>query len=182
MQNSVRLSVRFKLYTLGRVQTTAINMCSLVMWHAVSIPLSLAVSESGSSYQRAGGTLSGWREMNILFTPLLTNEDCSPSALRNCSFNFSVLIACPACCTPASSHLFLTMPYDHHDLEGTHLSSKSAQVSITLNGLYSVRVKLKQCKQGQSSECSNHLHLTSQSFTVLDKIPMRCFVGWRASP
>ena len=167
------------------MQISAINMCSLVMWHPVSVPLSLAVSESGSSYQRAGGTLSGWREMNILFTPLLTNEDCSPSALRNCSFNFSVLIACPACCTPASSHLFLTMPYDHHDLEGTHLSSKSAQVSITLNGLYSVRVKLKQCKQGQSSECSNHLHLTFQSFTVvLDNIPIRsiCVVSSDGEP
>ena len=71
---------------------SAINLSSLVIWPRVS---QFPVSGSGSRYQRTGGTLSGWREMNILFTPLLTNEDCSPSALHNCSFNFSVLVACP---------------------------------------------------------------------------------------
>ena len=59
----------------------------------------------------------------------------------------------------------------------SHLSSKSASLLMAY-----IQSELKQCKQGQSSECSNHHHLTSQSFTVvLDKIPMRCFVGLRAT-
>ena len=80
----------------------------------------------------------------------------------------------------------LLSPLPHNALWSSWSLGNSSQfkVSITLNGLYSVRVKLKQCKQGQSSECSNHLHLTFQTFTVLDNIPIRsiCVVSSDGEP
>ena len=67
---------------------------------------------------------------------------------------------------PCTPHSCLLSPLPHNALWSSwsrgNISSQF-KVSITLKWLI-FRVKLKQCKQGQSSECSNHLHLTSQSF------------------
>ena len=71
--------------------------------------------------------------MNILFTPLLTNEDCSPSALHNCSFNFSVLVACPG----SALHPPLTL---NEDVVIMIMIAREYLISfqgIPLNGLYS---------------------------------------------
>ena len=149
------------------------------MWHGVSIPPSLSVSESGSSYQRAGGTLSGWREMNILFTPLLTNEDCSPSALHNCSFNFSVLIACPGAAllpplTSSSHHNALWSSWSRGNI------SSQFKVSITLNGLYSEWKNNANKVSRQNVLIISTLHL--RALLCLIRISPSALFRWMESP